>query len=153
MQSHFSPAFLCFHRQRTKIRAYVVLNITDRKGRLFEIQKFMEEQKNNKNGRMGNECATCQGKMCWSKCGRCLAGGGHCLAGGGHGHHIVKLILTILVLCFVFCLGAAFGRATARTRYNRGYMIPGGRSRVVPMMQGQWANPNANTAPATTTQK
>jgi hypothetical protein len=105
----------------------------------------MEEQKNNKTCREGNECEMCHGKMHgWFKC--------------GHHHILLKLILGILILGFVFCLGAVFGRITAGFghNYNRGnyYMMRGGWSREVPMMRGQWANPGANYGqPATTTQK
>jgi len=106
----------------------------------------MEEQKNNvKIDPEGCKCPMCQWKT------------GEWHHGCGHRHFILRLILGIVILGFVFCLGAAFGRATARFArvYNRGgynMMYPGGGwSGSVPMMHGQWMNPVQQSATTTQT--
>ena len=100
----------------------------------------MEEQKNNKMEKTGG-CGMCQ----W-KSGQCH----------GCGHHaIIKIVIGIIILGFVFCLGATFGRISNSFEYggygrNGYYMMNPEYGQ--PLMMGWYRNVN-NQQPATSTQK
>lgn len=80
-----------------------------------------------------NNNQNCQ--VCGSGNGRCGRCGNMC---GFNGHHILRWVLGILIITWVFCIGVRFGEFKASFENGSSYGYRYGR--VMPMMGGAWGN-------------
>lgn len=77
----------------------------------------------------GNNNQSCQ--VCGSGNGRCGRCGNMC---GFNGHHILRWVLGILIITWVFCIGMRIGEFKSSIEYGSGYGYS--QRHMPPMMYG-----------------